>query len=92
MKRVTIEEANDHAELEREFPSIDEAVAAVRAAWAPLDVTADTAAKPTDSVITDDDWTETAIPGERELVLVRWAPDGRNNYEVAVILEEEVED
>ena len=82
-KVVEITWAKNHAELEREYASVDEAVEAVRNAWSPLKVTTSVAANEDDVSIVEDAWT-TAGVGSRELQLVYWGCNAEC-WEAAVI-------
>ena len=87
-KVIRITYAKDY-DLEREYDSVDEAVDAVRKAFAPLIVTASTASSEEVTAIAEDDWSVTGT-GSRELVLVYWGAS-KVCYDAAVI-EETIEE
>lgn len=89
-KVIEVTYAKDHSDLEREYGSVADAVDAIRKAFAPRAVTSDVAASADKTDITEGDWSVTG-GGSRELILMAWAPDGGNAYQVAVI-EESVEE
>ena len=82
-KVIEITYAKNHAELEREYATVDEAVEAVRNAWKPLKVTTNVAVNEDDVSIVEDAWITTGV-GSRELQLVYWGC-GAERWEAAVI-------
>lgn len=88
--KYTITDIKNHTRLlDMSYDTVDEAVAAIRQAFAPLPVTTNAAQNENDTSIPDNAWGRTGS-GSRELVLEYWSTGG-NCFEAAVI-EEEISD